>query len=197
MRYTGAAVIAEGMFPKARSAADAAAGSFSRERGRMRSEQIYTAAHALPKQSYKRREIMNIRQFLGRHFEISNAISSKLEQLEELRHLAASASSPTLYESHCTGTYSDRVGRTVARIMDLDREINEEIDRLVEIKIQIRNMIDALSDSTQRTILERHYILHESWEVIAEKIGYSPRHITRLHNQAVAELEKAYGDMAG
>ncbi len=140
---------------------------------------------------------MNIRQFLGRHFEINNAVNSKLEQLEELRHLAASASSPTLSESHCTGTYSDRVGRTVAKIMDLDREINEEIDRLVETKIQIRNMIDTLSDSTQRTILERHYILHESWETIAEKLGYSTRHITRLHNQAIAALEAAYGELAG
>lgn len=140
---------------------------------------------------------MNIKQFLGKHFEISNAINSKLEQLEELRHLAAAASSPTLSESHCTGTYSDRVGRTVARIMDLDREINGEIDGLVEIKIQIRNMIGGLSDSTQRTILERHYILHESWEVIAEKVGYSPRHITRLHNQAIAALEEAYGELAG
>lgn len=140
---------------------------------------------------------MNIRQFLGRHFEINNAINSKLEQLKELRHLAASAPSPTLSESHCTGTYSDRVGRTAARIIDLDREINEEIDRLVEIKIQIRGMIDTLHDSTQRTILERHYILHESWEVIAEKVGYSPRHITRLHNQAITALEAAYGELAG
>lgn len=139
---------------------------------------------------------MDIRKYLNQHFEINNAINSKLEQVAELRRLAVSAPSPLFSESHSVGTHSDRVGRTAAKIADLENEINDEIDRLVELKCQIREIIATVPDSVQRTILERHYILGESWEVIAEKVGYSTRHITRLHNQAIEVLENIYGEMA-
>ncbi len=140
---------------------------------------------------------MNIRQFLNRHFEINNEINSKLEQVAELRRLGTSAPSPIFSESHSVGTHSDRVGRTAAKIADLENEINEEIDRLVDLKCRIREIIAAIPESMQRTILERHYLLGESWERIGEKVGYSTRHVTRLHNQAIETLEAIYGELAG
>ncbi len=140
---------------------------------------------------------MNIRQFLNQHFEINNEINSKLEQIAELRRLGASAPSPIFSESRSVGTHSDRVGRTAAKIADLENEINEEIDRLVDLKSRIREIVAAIPDSMQRTILERHYLLGESWEKIGEKVGYSTRHVTRLHNQAIERLEAVYGELAG
>lgn len=139
---------------------------------------------------------MNIRELLDSHFEINQLIDMKLEQIAELRSLAAKVTASPFSESHSRGTYSDRVGRTAARILDLENEINAEIDRLVEIKIQIRGLASSLSDGVQRAIIERHYILHEPWEKIAEKIGYSRRHITRLHDKAIETLERLYKESA-
>lgn len=133
---------------------------------------------------------MKIRDLLNSHTEINNAINSKLEQIAELKELATRITSTTFSESHSKGTYNDRVGRTTARIIDLENEINEEIDRLVEIKIKIRDLVSSLSDPNLRIVLERRYILGENWEKIAEKMGYSPRHISRMHNRAVEMLEK-------
>ncbi len=135
---------------------------------------------------------MDIKEFLNRHYEISQSIDSKLEQVAELKSLAQKASPAVFSESRSSGGYSDRVGRTTARIIDLENQINEEIDRLIDVKTQIWEMIYSLPDSAQRTLLERHYLLHEGWERIAEKLGYSSRHITRLHNQALAALEEIY-----
>lgn len=140
---------------------------------------------------------MDIRKFLGRHYEIDQSINSKLEQIAELRCLAEKTGIGQIGQfcgSHGSGGFSDRVGRTAARIIDLENRINDEIDKLVEVKEEIREMIYNLPDSVQRTILERHYLLHEGWEKIADKLGYSPRHITRLHNQAIARLEEIYED---
>lgn len=131
----------------------------------------------------------NIKELLDSHYEINNAIDSKLEQLAELKSLAAKVTSSPFCESHSVGTYTDRVGRTTARIIDLESEINEEIDRLVEVKIEIRLKIASVTDSILRTILERRYLLNESWEVISEKLGYSTRHTVRMHNRAIAMLE--------
>lgn len=133
-----------------------------------------------------------IKNFLNRHYEISQSIDTKLEQIEELKNLAKKITTGPFTESHASGGYTDRVGRTTARIVDLEREINEEIDRLVDVREEIHGLIYMLSDGTLRVILERHYLLHEGWERIADKLGYSPRHITRLHNRALAELEGAF-----
>ena len=133
---------------------------------------------------------MNIKDFLARHRTADIEINVKLDQLAELKALATKITPSSNYEGRGSGNYSDKVGRTVAKIVDLEQEINEAIDRLVDIKREIEDLINLLEDSVMRTILERRYLLHENWEVIAEKMGYSCRHITRLHTEALAELER-------
>ncbi len=137
---------------------------------------------------------MKIRDLLNSHYEINNAINSKLELIAELKSLATKVTTSPFSESHSVGTHSDRVGRTTARIIDLENEINEEIDKLVDVKIKIRGIIAAVLDETQRTILERRYILNESWEKIGDKLDYSARHVLRIHNQAIEFLEGIYGE---
>lgn len=133
---------------------------------------------------------MNIKDILARHKTADSVINAKLEQLAELKALATKITPSVNPESRGSGNVSDRVGRTVAKIVDLEQEINEDIDRLVDIKQETMNLIDLLDDIVMRTVLERRYLLHETWEVIAEKMGYSCRHITRLHTEALAELER-------
>lgn len=139
---------------------------------------------------------MKIRELLNSHYAINHQIDMKLEQIAELRSLAAKVTTSPFSESHSQGTYTDRVGRTAARIIDLEKEINDEIDKLVETKLKIRELVSLLHDGIQRTIIERHYILNESWEKISEKIGYSRRHVTRLHDKAIENLEMLYGEDA-
>lgn len=137
---------------------------------------------------------MTIRELLKSHSAINSLIDVKLEHIAELRSLAAKVTASPFSESHAKGTYTDRVGRTTARIVDLENEINQEIDKLVDLKIKIRDLISALPDGLYRTILERHYILNESWEKISEKVDYSRRHISRLHDKAIDELEELFGE---
>ena len=136
---------------------------------------------------------MTVKELLNSHYEINLAIDVKLEQLEELKSLATKVTA-TYSESHSTGTHADRVGRFSAKMVDLENEINEEIDKLVDVKLKIKEIVSSVSNATQRAILERHYILNESFEKIADKIGYSPRHILRMHNIAIEKLEELYAD---
>ena len=137
---------------------------------------------------------MKIREILKSHQAVNSLIDLKLEQIAELRSLAARVTVSPFSESHSQGTYTDRVGRTTARIVDLENEINTEIDKLVDLKLQIRHLVSALPDGLHRAIIERHYILNEPWEKIGEKLGYSRRHITRLHDKAIEILEEMYGE---
>lgn len=141
-------------------------------------------------------EVMNIRELLKSHYAVNQMIDIKLEQIAELKSLAAKVTTSPFTESRSQGTYTDRVGRTTARIIDLENEINEEIDKLVEIKIRIRELVSALTDDLHRAVIERYYILNEPWEKIGEKMGYSRRHIVRIHDKAIAFLEEIYRETA-
>ena len=139
---------------------------------------------------------MDVKEFLMQYKLIDDSINAKLDEIKELRSLAAKLSPSLSGESHSVGTFSDRVGRTAAKISDLETEVNERIDRLLETKAAITAMINSLDDILLQNLLERRYILGFSWEKIAEDMNYTPRHITRLHNKAIARLEQLYSNAA-
>ena len=139
---------------------------------------------------------MDVKEFLSQHKIIDDCINAKLDEIKELRSLATRLSPSLSGESHSVGTVSDRVGRTAAKIADLEKEVNDEIDKLIGVKAEITAMINSLEDILLRNLLERRYLLGFSWEKIAEDMGYTPRHITRLHNKAIARLELLYSDVA-
>ena len=84
---------------------------------------------------------MNIKDILARHKTADAEINVKLEQLAELKNLATKITPSVNQEGRGSGSVSDRVGRTVAKIVDLEQEINEDIDRLVDIKREIEELI--------------------------------------------------------
>lgn len=139
---------------------------------------------------------MDVKEFLSQHKIIDDCINAKLDEIKELRSLATRLSPSLSGESHSVGIVSDRVGRTAAKIADLEREVNDQIDRLIEVKAEINAMINSLDDILLRNLLERRYLLGFSWEKIAEDMSYTPRHITRLHNKAIERLQLLYSDAA-
>ena len=86
---------------------------------------------------------MDIKEFLSQHKIINDCINAKLDEIKELRSLATRLSPSLSGESHSVGTVSDRVGRTAAKIADLEKEVNDEIDKLIGVKEEITAMISS------------------------------------------------------
>ena len=128
---------------------------------------------------------MTAKEYLSQAFHIDQRISSKLSQVMRLREAA----------TNCTATLSDmprpdspsrqQMTDTICKIVDLEREINEDIDRLVDLKAEARRTINAVSDPDQQLILELRYLCFKSWEQIAVDMGYELRWLYRLHHRAL------------
>ena len=139
---------------------------------------------------------MTVKELLESHKSMDLLINSKIEQLQEFRSLATKMSANLTNGSKPGGTVSDRVGRTAAKIVDLENDINDHINRLLGIKTVIENILSSINNTVYAVLLERRYVMYEPWEVIAEKMNYTPRHITRLHNRAMEYLERTYPEDA-
>ena len=131
---------------------------------------------------------MNAKEYLSQAMYIDQRINSKLEQVTRLRENV----------TNCTATLSDmprpdspnkqRMEETICKIVDLEREINADIDRLVDLKAEARKAINAVTDPDQQLILELRYLCYKPWLEIAETIGYSEATVYRLHGEALKNI---------
>ena len=131
---------------------------------------------------------MTAKEYLSQAFHIDQRISSKLSQVMRLRETA----------TDCTATLSDmprpgssnqqRMADTICKIVDLEQEINEDIDRLVDLKAEARRVINAVSDPDQQLILELRYLCYKPWNEIMTELGYSEATIYRLHGEALKKI---------
>jgi len=65
------------------------------------------------------------------------------------------------------------------RILD-EKEINEDIDRLVDLKADIIETISQVDDPTGQLLLEMRYINGKTWEEVAMDLGFDRRWVLRL-----------------
>lgn len=52
----------------------------------------------------------------------------------------------------------------------------------------------CLPDERHRAVMEAHYLGFATWEQAAETIGYCPRHIKRLHKEALCRVAERLRD---
>ncbi|WP_353892919.1 DUF1492 domain-containing protein [Proteinivorax hydrogeniformans] len=134
---------------------------------------------------------MNAKEYLSQAMWLDQRINSKLEQLDTLRALAAKVGANLTEEKVSGGNnIKSHVENTVAKIVDLENEINEDIDRLVDVKAEITGTINQVDDPISQIILEQRYINGKGWDEVAREIGFDIRTAFRAHGKALKEIKK-------
>ena len=77
----------------------------------------------------------------------------------------------------------------IVKIIDLENEIDEEIDRLVDLKHEIVSLIKQVKNPEYKTLLELRYLCFRTWEQIAVEMRYDLSWIHRLHKKALIEIK--------
>ena len=122
-------------------------------------------------------------------------ISTKLEELQHTKEMVLRIT-PTLKEDVVSGGggTQDQLAEAVARIVDLEAEINHDIDRYVNAKQEISATLEKLSDPDQLQVLHKRYVQYKTLEQIACEMNMSYRNVCYIHGkglQSVNEIMKA------
>jgi DNA-directed RNA polymerase specialized sigma subunit len=128
--------------------------------------------------------------WLRRYTTLDRQINAKLEELSMWRARATKIT-PT-YSGMPKGGGDDRIQSAVENICRIEDEINADIDRLIEIRSEIRSAIEAVEDERLREILALRYIKGLRWEQIAVELHYSYRNICYLHGRALSLVKIAH-----
>ncbi|MBK8154731.1 MAG: DUF1492 domain-containing protein [Streptococcus sp.] len=129
---------------------------------------------------------MKAKEYLHQAYRLDKRIQSNIEEMERLRELSTSVSSPSWGERIQTQRHTDALFvRYLERIMDLERKINTEVDNLVALKEQIRRVINEVADTDERMVLRYRYVHNLTWEQIGDELNADRTTVYRWHNAAL------------
>ena len=77
----------------------------------------------------------------------------------------------------------------IARIEELTSKYEQKISQQLALKTEIEDVINSISDISDRLLLEYRYIHAMRWEEIAVTMHYSYRWVLRKHKRAIARLD--------
>ena len=117
-------------------------------------------------------------------------IDSKLEELARLKALSTKVTSVMEGEAVSRTRNADTMADTVAKIIEMQDEINRLIDSYADRKAYFSKIIDSLNNPMQIRVLYSHYYSGKSFQQIADELGYSRRNICYIHGDALRAMER-------
>lgn len=134
--------------------------------------------------------VTSARRYLSMIGQCDARIESKIAECEALYEMITRIT-PTLKQDVVSGGGSqDKIGSAVAKIVDLQEEINKEIDKYVDLKREASALLEKLENPLHYQVLHKFYILGESFEQIAIEIRYTYRWVHILHGRALQAFQK-------
>jgi len=129
------------------------------------------------------------KEYLRQAYRLDQKINSDIEEITRLREIASSISSPVLGDKVQTSRTGEApFVRSVEKILMLEEKINREIDILVDLKEQMRDVIASVPDTDERMVLRYRYIHNLTWEQIGNELNADARTIRRWHGNALLHV---------
>ena len=132
---------------------------------------------------------MTAKEYLQQAYRLDNRINANLAEISRLRELTKSISSPDFGE-HFNPNHTTEAPFicSLERIWELERKIDAEIDLLVELKGQIRDLIEKVPNTDEQMVLRYRYIHNMTWDQIGQEMYSDERTVRRWHRQALSHL---------
>lgn len=133
---------------------------------------------------------MTAKEYLSQAYRLDQRINSDIEEIGRLREMALGISSPSWEEKVQTSRKTDApFVRCLEKIMDMEDTVNREIDTLVDLKRQIRTVIESVPNTDEQLVLRYRYIHNCTWEQIGNEMNADARTIRRWHGSALQKVK--------
>ena len=112
-------------------------------------------------------------------------INNRICDLQSLKSLVTKITA-TISPVCVSGTGNhDKLGDSVAKIIELQDEINRKIDKFVDLKREVSDLLEQIEDPDQVKVLHKRYFEYKPWEQIACEMNYSYRNVCYIHGKAL------------
>lgn len=146
---------------------------------------------------------MKIKDYLRRAYRLNEKIDSDLRELEQTNSILYNISASYEGDRVQTSMTGDKIPNAIARLIELKELIDKEVDDFVDLKVEIRELIEQLTNPDENLIMRMRYIEFLSWNDIRGKLGFDDTEEERekmfkIHGRALKKLEIIkFGDSCG
>lgn len=136
-------------------------------------------------------KMMQSKQYLKQAYRVNELIQCNQKELVELRLLADTIPGIDYSKDKVQTSASNDAGytRTIEKIIELEDVIKKDIEKLVSLKLEIRNVIDTVQDNEERLLLKLRYLNFLTWENICYEMSVSMRTAHRIHGVALTHVK--------
>lgn len=129
---------------------------------------------------------MTAKEYLRQAYRLDHRINSDIAEMERLQEMAGSVGSPGFEEHYNPNRPSEApFVRCLEKVWDLEQKINSEIDRLIDLKAQMREVIATAANADEQMVLRYRYIHNMTWEQIGDELHADRTTVYRWHNSAL------------
>ena len=130
---------------------------------------------------------MTAKEYLRQAYRLNELIDSRIMELERLRDYSTRLTSCNFEDVRVSKSRSTEApfARVIGKIIDLEKVINYDIDRFVDLKTEMNTAIDRVSNVDERLLLRYRYLNNYSWDDIAQLLNVSGRTVHRIHSSAL------------
>lgn len=133
---------------------------------------------------------MTPKEYLLQYRDAVRRATAAQDHLDELRAMAERIT-PN-YGGSGGGTHQtgDKLGAAVARLVDAESRVSDELELLEATEREVIGTIDKITDGTLHTLLYERYINGKTFETISVQMNFSYYHIVhRLHPKALKAVK--------
>lgn len=135
---------------------------------------------------------MTAREYLSEVQRLQTIIEQKQERIKEIRESVSTVRAVRFdLEKVQGGGHTDKIGEVVAKIVDLEKEVENDIINLMHRQHKITNQIHKLDNLNYMKILFKRYIECKDFQTIANEIPLTYEYVLNLHGKALKAFETA------
>lgn len=121
----------------------------------------------------------------------ATTIDTEISALEsELNSVSGRVYIGIKYGDKVQAERSNSIEDAVNTYMKYSNKLLEKLQELYAVKTEIALVIFKVASERYRTLLELRYLKMLTWEKVAEKMNIDVRHIYRIHEEALKEVNE-------
>lgn len=132
---------------------------------------------------------MTVRQYFEQYVDLCKYIKLLEEKIAKVKSQAVSVGSFAA-GAPSGRQVSDKVGRSIEMIDELERKYTDEYERMLQMENKIRTAVESLESIRLRRLMTLRYLDGLSVSAVSDKMRYSERQVKRLTKKAVYEIER-------
>lgn len=132
---------------------------------------------------------MRAKDFLGQIEKLDLMVENKLIEVDKWRSIAKGITSPSIGDKVQTSPNQSRMADAVAKIVELEAEVNNCIDRLIDTTKDVIAVIEQLNP-IEYDVLHKRYIQNQPFKEISVSRGKSDSWATTIHGRALKNVQR-------